>query len=80
MFDELGNYNKLIEELAKLEHKQWADWTRSVSLSENISDNTINRWEKLWCPFKELPERQKNADRIYARDIVKLLKNLGYLN
>ena len=79
MIDELGDYNKLIEELAELEHKQWIDWTRAVSLSENISSTTVERWEKLWCPFSELPERQKNADRSYAREVVKLLRKKGYL-
>lgn len=65
----------LIEKLAALEHEQWVEWSKSIVQSEKrLSFARIERWKKLWKPYSELTEEEKEQDRIYARKVLKLLQ------
>ena len=63
-----------LERLAALEHEQWIDWSKSISETEKISPERLERWKGLWKPYSELTEEQKEQDRIYAKRIMKLLR------
>jgi hypothetical protein len=64
----------LIEELRKtenvlaaIEHDQWIFWSKAVS--NEVSPERRARWEKLWIPYAELTEEQKEQDREWARKV-----------
>ena len=69
---------ELLEALAKLEHEQWVEWSRNISVTEELSKKRLRRWEKLWCDYNTLSERQKESDRVYARKVMRLLKENGW--
>ena len=66
--------DSLLEQLAKLEHDQWMEWSKDLAAKENISKERKDRWKKLWIPYAELSEKEKEQDRVYARKILKLIK------
>ena len=55
-----------LERLAELEHKQWIAWSKNIAETENISKERLERWKKLWIPYLELTEEQKDQDRDWA--------------
>ena len=85
----------ILEKLADMEHRQWCEWSASVSkemfLLVNILDKFENdltedeklaisrikdklaRWDNLNVDYSELPEDEKEKDRVYARKILPLL-------
>lgn len=70
--DEFEKY--LIEELAELEHIKWMEWARHLLSEEPISTQRVQRWAKLFVPYKELSESEKEKDRVLARRVYKSLK------
>lgn len=58
----------LLEELSKIEHDQWIEWSKSVS--SEVSDERKERWEKYWVPYDDLSEEVKEQDRVYARKVL----------
>lgn len=77
--------NELREQLADLEHQQWAHWTdylfRRLSLSPNslkVDEETkkdFERWVKqIITPYKDLSKKEKDADREWADKVLKLIK------
>ena len=54
------------EEIAELEHKQWVAWSKSLAKAEHLDYDRLERWMKLWIPYAELTEEQKDQDRIWA--------------
>ncbi len=64
--------NNLLEKLADLEHKQWVEWSKAVA--DEVSEDRKKRWEKYWVPYSELSESVKEQDRVYARKILKIIK------
>jgi hypothetical protein len=69
--------NELIEKLAELEHDQWVIWSKSLVQMENLSDKRLVRWAKLWKPYAQLTEEQKEQDRVWARKSIQLIKELN---
>jgi hypothetical protein len=61
----------LLEALAELEHEQWMEWTKSITDQENL--NAYQRWFKLWVPYAELSEENKEKDREWARKVLKCI-------
>lgn len=60
---------KLLEKLAKLEHDQWAHWTRYMLA--NLTPKNIERWsQQVNTPYNMLTEAEKEADRIWARKMI----------
>lgn len=46
-----------------LAHRLWTHWSKHIAEEENISEERIQRWEKLWVPFDDLPSGAKETDR-----------------
>lgn len=67
-------WNKLLERLANLEHKQWISWTSWLVKNEKLPDELIDKWKPHWLPYKELSEEVKDKDRIWAKCVIRLLK------
>jgi hypothetical protein len=69
--------DQLIEQLANLEHHQWAHWTRHML--DNMTDENIARWRRqIDTPYSQLSEDEKNSDREWA--IKSLYEIAAYLN
>lgn len=62
--------DELIEELAEIEHDQWAEWSISLAAKENLSADRIDRWSRLWVAYDKLSEESKEQDRGYARKVL----------
>lgn len=65
----------LREALAEIEHKQWVKWSRTLANSKTdiITSARLERWKKLWRPYSELTEAEKDQDREWADQILHLL-------
>jgi len=60
---------KHIEELADLEHQQWAHWTKYML--DNLTFENMARWRKqIDTPYSELTEKEKESDRKWARKAI----------
>ncbi|KKU25873.1 MAG: hypothetical protein UX38_C0013G0008 [Microgenomates group bacterium GW2011_GWC1_46_16] len=64
--DELkGKVENKREELAALEHEQWAHWTEYM-LAHSSPEN-VKRWvAQCATPYSELSEKEKDSDRKWA--------------
>lgn len=78
----------LIEQLSKLEHQQWQDWTQTLLHRMNeamLEKKTLEefalsmgeRWSKNWIEYENLKDEVKEFDRVYARDVLKVLEANG---
>jgi len=63
-----------IEKLAALEHEQWMAWSKDIVKTESIRYGRLERWQKLWIPYEQLTEEQKEQDRVWARKVIDILK------
>jgi hypothetical protein len=54
-----------VERVAAVEHEQWMSWSKAVA--PEVSPERRAGWEKLWVPYSELPEEEKEKDREWAR-------------
>ena len=63
---------ELIEALAGIEHDQWTYWSQAVA--EVVPDSTRARWQASWVDYASLPDEAKEADRVWARQVVALLR------
>jgi hypothetical protein len=73
-------FERLREELAALEHVQWAHWTRymleTLALKALIVGRLpeVTRWLKQCeTPYSRLTEKEKDSDREWADRALKLL-------
>jgi len=58
-----------LEQLAALEHEQWAKWTRHFL--ENATPENLARWKRQTeTPYDQLSEEEKDADRVWARRVL----------
>jgi len=56
---------EIIEELADIEHRQWAHWTKYML--DNLTDENIERWRRqIDTPYAELTDKEKDSDREWA--------------
>ena len=88
LFDELREYEReqgklavlemlddsaLLEGLSNIEHEQWMKWSKTISLQESIGQERIGRWKKLWIPYLELTEQDKDHDRKWAKLVLMVI-------
>ncbi len=64
------------EQLAELMHNQWMEWSKEIDHTEDLDPARRNRWKKLWVPYAQLTEMQKDQDRVYADRIIEVVKTL----
>ena len=76
----INSYEELVEEIARYEHLQWVEWSKAIAEVENISPERLARWKKLWVSYSRLPDDQKEADRKYARRVLKHLLKSKLMN
>jgi hypothetical protein len=62
----------LVEALAKIEHDQWMHWSQAAEA--DVSASTRAKWQDSWVGYDELPDELKEADRVWARKVVMLLR------
>ena len=67
----ISSEDKTLEKLSAIEHEQWMEWSKSVSLE--VSEDRRLMWEKLWVPYADLSEEMKEKDRKYARKVLKVI-------
>lgn len=65
---------RVIEQLAELEHQQWVDWAITIMNQESISEERRERWIKYLCAYNELSEDVKEHDRKWARKVYKVVE------
>ena len=87
----------ILEKLSDLEHRQWCEWSGSVSkdifslitildrFEDDLSDDeklTVSRtkdksarWDNLHVNYSDLPENEKEKDRIYAKKVLSILND-----
>lgn len=60
------------EQLAELEHQQWAHWTEYML--NNLTPENIKRWkEQIKTPYSMLTEKEKDSDRDWADKVIKII-------
>lgn len=62
----------LIEALAEIEHEQWMHWSHTVA--REVAATTQAKWQRSWVNYAALTDELKEADRIWARKVVTLLR------
>ena len=68
---------KILEDLAALEHDQWVQWAKDIAETEDITPERVEKWKKLFVPYSELSEEDKDKDREWAVKVLKIIaKNL----
>jgi hypothetical protein len=67
---------EILEKLAELEHKQWVYWSKALASTEKLSKKRLNRWQKMWRPYKELSSKMKEQDRRWAKRVLKIVYKL----
>ncbi len=63
-------FDKLVEKIAEIEHKQWEEWAAQLIGAEDLSRERCLRWVKLFVPYSKLAEEQKEQDRYQARKVI----------
>jgi len=67
---------EILEKLAELEHKQWVYWSKALASTEKLTKGRLNRWQKMWRPYQELPPKIKAQDRRWAKRVLKIVFKL----
>ena len=67
---------ELVEKLADLEHKQWGHWTQYFL--ESYNEDNRKRWNRqAHTAYRNLSEKEKESDRVWARKVLNILKKLN---
>jgi len=65
-------YALLRENLAELEHAQWAHWTEYML--DNMTPENVARWkDRCQRPYSALTEQEKNSDRKWADKVLEII-------
>ena len=64
--------DELVEALAEIEHAQWMHWSQSVAT--NVPVATRDKWQRSWVDYAELTDDLKEADRVWVRKVLTLLR------
>ena len=62
----------LVEALAGIEHEQWMHWSKAVAA--DVSPSTRAKWRHSWVGYDKLTDKLMEADRVWARKVVTLLR------
>lgn len=72
MSNPIPNPDDLVEALARIEHDQWMHWSQAVAA--DVTAVPRDKWQRSWVDYAELTEDLKEADRVWARKVVALLR------
>lgn len=64
--------DQLLEKLAESIHNMWMGW--AVHASESVDPEIKERWNKMFMPYSDLPEEEKQKDRIEAIAFLDLVR------
>jgi len=63
---------KLVEELAALEHDQWAHWTKYML--DNLTDEDKTQWKRqIKTDYKDLTKKEQDSDREWANKVMTIV-------
>lgn len=66
----------LRDQLAELEHQQWAHWTRYML--DNLTPENIERWSRqIDIPYIALSSEEKESDERWADKVLEILNKMG---
>jgi hypothetical protein len=68
----LSPTDDLVEALATIEHEQWMHWSHAVAAE--VAASTRAKWQRSWVEYAGLNDEMKEADRVWARRVVTLLR------
>jgi hypothetical protein len=68
----LNPTDDLVEALAEIEHEQWMHWSQAVAV--DVADATRVKWQRWRVDYSKLTDDLKEADRVWARRVVTLLR------
>ena len=68
---------ELLEKLAELEHIKWQDWARHIMSEEAISTQRVQRWARLFVSYDELPEKEKEKEKMHQLNRRVVVKRLN---
>lgn len=71
--NEIKVQKDLYEELAALEHEQWVGWAKDIADTEKINSERVERWKKLFVPYSELSQEEKDKDREWVDKVMKII-------
>lgn len=66
MTDEI-DWDALVEDLARVEHRQWWEWSSTLAKEEVLSDTRVDRWREYWKRYDQLDDDAKEHDRKWAK-------------
>jgi len=64
---------KILEELAELEHNQWMEWVGTMMKTQNITPDVLANWKSYLILYSDLPEDIKEFNRKFARKVMGVL-------
>jgi len=65
------------EELAALEHAQWALWAADIAKTEAITPARLERWQRLIAiPYADLTGAEKDQDRERADKALAIVRGV----
>ena len=68
----LDSADELVEALSEIEHAQWMHWSQAVAA--DVTAGKRQKWQRSWVDYAELTDDLKEADRVWARKVVTLLR------
>ena len=68
----------LVERLAANVHDLWADKRMAEGWTYGPEKNVVLKQTPFLVPYDELPETEKETDRLMVRETVKAMLTLGY--
>lgn len=71
-----GRISDSVEVVASLIHSEWVSWASTITRTETISAARRTRWSRLFIPYAELPETEKERDREWARKVLAAIHTL----
>lgn len=65
-----------LERISAKVHDAWVSWSKQIQ--RRVKPVWRERWRDLWKPYDQLPEDEKEKDRVWGRKIVKTVKKASF--
>lgn len=67
----------MLDVVASLKHEQWWFWASALEQAEELSTLRKTHWHRLYIPYDQLEEKDKESDRVWAKKVLsKVLSSL----